>query len=420
MAAPVLFLFTKTFPFGKGEQYIEEELPYLDPEFSKIIFIPCSIFGNPGEHQRKLPKNSEVFLVNNHLGKKTAGQRIRNFFLFLQVFFDAALHNRDGGFFWKQLRVYTAIFKQQLACADAVRRFIQRGKHDPVHSVFYSYWVHNSCIILGILKKRRAIPGYVTRAHSYDLYHRSFYPEKADKTPLAWERFKFKTADKVFCISGHGAEFLRKKYPQWQDKFEVGRLGVHSTEKENPMSADPFFRIVTCSTVQPLKRLEFIPQIMALLDFPVEWIHFGAGEPLFEKTLKDAWEKFRRPEHRFVFRGFTPNATVKEFYSNVHIDLFMNLSIAEGVPVSLMEAASYGIPLLATDVYGTAEIVDARAGMLVPKSFTIAEVADAISSLKNNPALADRLRKGAREVQQALFDSGKNFSRFAEQIASGL
>jgi glycosyltransferase involved in cell wall biosynthesis len=58
---------------------------------------------------------------------------------------------------------------------------------------------------------------------------------------------------------------------------------------------------------------------------------------------------------------------VREFLSEQYIDLFINLSETEGIPVSIMEAQSAGITVLATAVGGTPEIVNNENGILVEK-----------------------------------------------------
>ena len=65
------------------------------------------------------------------------------------------------------------------------------------------------------------------------------------------------------------------------------------------------------------------------------------------------------------------------YYNTYEIDLFVNLSTIEGVPVSIMEAQSSGIPVLATDVGSSKEIVDDDNGFLIPKDFemNLAQVA---------------------------------------------
>jgi len=49
----------------------------------------------------------------------------------------------------------------------------------------------------------------------------------------------------------------------------------------------------------------------------------------------------------------------------------MNLSETEGIPVSIMEAQSAGVPILATNLGGTSEIVNNENGFLVEKDFNL-------------------------------------------------
>lgn len=47
-------------------------------------------------------------------------------------------------------------------------------------------------------------------------------------------------------------------------------------------------------------------------------------------------------------------------------DIFVNPSYSEGLPTSVMEAAGIGLPIVATDVGGTRQIIEARkTGLLV-------------------------------------------------------
>lgn len=419
MAPPVLFFFTKTYPYGTGEQYIEEELPLLSAAFSKVIIIPCSIFGNTATTTKLLPENCEVFLVNNSLKKKTVKDRIRNLLELVPVVMEAVLNNKDGFFFYRNIRRSLVIFRQQQSCADSINNLIAERRIDASSSVFYSYWVHSSCIILGIMKRRGFIPGFVSRAHSYDLYHQDFFKEDV-KPPLPWEYFKFKSADKIYCISTHGAKFLREKYPAFSGKFLVSRLGVENAPVANPPEkSGDYFRIASCSTIQYAKRIYMIPEIMAHLDFPVEWVHFGEGDKASKEILDDSIKKYSRPQHVYSLKGYVANDEIRKFYENTHIDLFLNLSLAEGVPVSLMEAASYGIPLLATDVYGSGEIARPECGFLVPKKLSPEEVANIIKRMKNDEALCNRLRAGGIRIQQQYFNSRNNFNAFIHELKNG-
>ena len=40
-----LVLFTTAFPFGKGEQFLETELPYLVSRFRQVLVVPTQVKG---------------------------------------------------------------------------------------------------------------------------------------------------------------------------------------------------------------------------------------------------------------------------------------------------------------------------------------------------------------------------------------
>ncbi len=77
-------------------------------------------------------------------------------------------------------------------------------------------------------------------------------------------------------------------------------------------------------------------------------------------------------------------------------DLFIMPSKFEGMSNSLLEAMACGLPVIATDVAGNRELIEPEAtGLLVPFGDTAA-LADAISTLLDNPGLAGRLGENAR------------------------
>ncbi|MDH5491978.1 MAG: glycosyltransferase family 4 protein [Myxococcales bacterium] len=70
----------------------------------------------------------------------------------------------------------------------------------------------------------------------------------------------------------------------------------------------------------------------------------------------------------------------------------------EGTPTALLEAMLSGLPIVATAVGGVPSVLhDGRTGLLVPER-SPARIADALSSLRGDPALRARLASGARGV----------------------
>ena len=113
--------------------------------------------------------------------------------------------------------------------------------------------------------------------------------------------------------------------------------------------------------------LHFLAQALNTINHPVKWTHFGTGALLsqVETITKNYSENIT-----VDLMGNVPNSDIKKFYSENNIDLFINLSIVEGLPVSIMEAMMFEIPILATAVYGTPEaVIDNVNGFLIDKNF---------------------------------------------------
>ncbi len=146
---------------------------------------------------------------------------------------------------------------------------------------------------------------------------------------------------------------------------------------------------------------------------PVVWHHFGAGSsPQLDAVLATPL-----PGFRYKRWGMTPNEDILDFYRSTKVDLFVNLSRSEGVPVSIMEAMSFGIPSLATNVDGTSEIVvDGRSGMLC----TLDEASKpellarrALSALASDGFLA---RSDPRAVWEELSSADTNYNLLARML----
>ncbi len=113
--------------------------------------------------------------------------------------------------------------------------------------------------------------------------------------------------------------------------------------------------IVSFSNVIPLKRVELIFEVLnGLVNHEIRWVHFGDGQNLPELEQKIALEK---KSHLTVeFRGRVSNEEVLDFYKQEGPYFFINLSTSEGIPVSIMEAFSVGIPVVATAVGGSPKL----------------------------------------------------------------
>jgi glycosyltransferase involved in cell wall biosynthesis len=278
--------------------------------------------------------------------------------------------------------------------------------------LFYSYWMSASALCLGILKRRGSIKGFITRAHSVDLYHEDWGLLRDEHSVPPFRCLKEGNASMIYSISSHGLLHLQERGVQ-SDRIATRYLGVLDGGL-GPEPGDEIFTLVTCSGIDDNKRIHLLGEALSRLNKPARWIHFGDG-PLREQALKSI------NSDRVIFecRGQTSNEDVRAFYVKEPVHCLVNLSIVEGLPVSIMEAISHGIPVIATAVYGVPEIVtNGYNGVELPVQFTNEQIDEALMLFMANPEQMATMRRNARTRYEELFNAEKNYNEFAKEIAS--
>jgi glycosyltransferase involved in cell wall biosynthesis len=166
----------------------------------------------------------------------------------------------------------------------------------------------------------------------------------------------------------------------------------------------------------PVKRLNRIVEALRRADFPVLWTHIGSG-PL-EGEIRGLAEQLP-PNVRAEFLGRRENPEILAYYKNTPVSVFVNVSSSEGLPVSIMEACSFGIPVVATDVGGTHEIVfDGENGFLIPADFSPQTLLDALNKLRSmDQAGYAALCANARKVWEEKFNAAENYREFYSQFS---
>jgi glycosyltransferase involved in cell wall biosynthesis len=101
-------------------------------------------------------------------------------------------------------------------------------------------------------------------------------------------------------------------------------------------------------------------------------------------------------------------------------DVFVNTSVTEGVSITILEAMAAGLPVVATAVGGTPEvIVDGQQGILVPAR-SPEKIGQAILELARNPALRQRLGTAGRRRVQDRFTVDRMVAEYMEVYRSCL
>ena len=89
-------------------------------------------------------------------------------------------------------------------------------------------------------------------------------------------------------------------------------------------------------------------------------------------------------------------------------------SYAEGMPMALLEAMSWGLPVIATPVGGVPQVIEHEVNGLFVDPDDIDGIAAAIARLMSDPALRERLGAAARKTIEARFSLDATLDRLGE------
>jgi glycosyltransferase involved in cell wall biosynthesis len=353
-ASGTVVLYTTYYPFEGSEPFIANELEHLLKHFKRVVLLPYIQKGKPVA----VPKGVEVISWKNSVSKKMTKASVG------RIIMGEIRHGENRTAFVKYFRTMRFTIKTRGYEAVALQQILEENNlKDALH---YCYWFDHFAQVLAMLKDEGQISKFVSRAHGYDLYHQR---SKMGLIPLRY--FVMNMVDAVVTISQNGKEYLTAIYPHYADKIHCSYLGTKDhgvLQNELP----DVFTIVSCASARPVKRLNLLFEAFKKLSFPAKWIHLGDGESL--KSIRKQLDNL--PQHLAVeLPGNLSNDAVLEFYKSNPVSCFVNVSESEGLPVSIMEAMSFGIPVLATDVGGTPEIVKPQCGELLPANISAAELA---------------------------------------------
>lgn len=242
-----------------------------------------------------------------------------------------------------------------------IEKILKNMKENKIY--LYSYWLSRGAYAISYYKnqnqKKDLIITTISRAHRYDLYE-----ERNDLNYLPFRKYINDNLDKIYFISKDGKKYFEGKYNfNSVNKYCISRLGT-----ENKLNLKKEIKekikicIASCSSIIEVKRLDLIIDALSQLDMDFYWIHIGTGE-LEEKIKKYASEKLEKENYKFL--GKVDNSRILQTYIDYDVDYFINMSDSEGVPVSMMEAISLGIPCIARNVGGNSEIINNECGLLL-------------------------------------------------------
>lgn len=98
------------------------------------------------------------------------------------------------------------------------------------------------------------------------------------------------------------------------------------------------------------------------------------------------------------FVGFLDMTAKQQVFAN-H-DIFLNTNRVDNMPISVLEAAAFGLPVIATNVGGISHLLEHEKNALLVRDGDPVEMAQAVCRLVEDAALAEKLSLAGRELAE--------------------
>jgi colanic acid/amylovoran biosynthesis glycosyltransferase len=406
-----LFLFTYFFPYKKSEPFVINEFEFMRKNAGSVSVI--SMYGKPAELNHAIRDQAAACysVFSNPSNKREIFIKglfnLSPFHHHLLEFFQQKLFLKPKKAYWFLISL---LITRAILASASFKLFLKQIKHaeDPV---LYFYWGDNIAWTIPYIysKIRAGNPKIVIRFHNSDLYEgiKSGYAPLRNKI--------FARANSLVTISEHGKNYLVSRYPRFENKINVSLLGVFD-KGINSYGRSNDIVLVSVSSLVPVKRVAFIYHALQLMNRKVTWHHFGEG-PLFNDLKEEI--RSSRDDLNIHLHGQVSQAELMQFYNNTRVDLFLNVSTTEGIPVSIMEALSFGIPVMASGVGGTPEIVNEKVGELINADLKTDALAERIENFfKRTQNEIAETRENARKMFLEKINAHDNYDRFYAHVAN--
>lgn len=257
----------------------------------------------------------------------------------------------------------------------------------------------NAGASVGILVKR------LTGCHlSYTIHG----PDEFDDVPGQHLALKMREADVVVCISQFArGQLMRITDPSHWGKFEVCRLGVDPSQFRYRLRESRLpMQLLCVGRLTPQKGQVLLIQALAKVradggQFQLTMVGAGPDRERIEAEIA----RFGLGEHVTLTGALSQEAVRAEFD---RADIFVLPSMAEGIPVVLMEAMSSGVPCVTTPVNGIPELIRHEETGLLAVAGDVDSLAERLNQMIATPSLRRAIAGAARDKVQRDFDLSRN------------
>lgn len=278
--------------------------------------------------------------------------------------------------------------------------------HYATHPAFVAWVIHR---LTGL--------SYSLTVHAHDIF--------VEQAMLAT---KLREAKFIAAISNFNREYLARAVGAWvREKIHVVHCGIepgHYAARVAAPAPGARFEIITIGSLQEYKGQRYLLDACALLrdrGVPFRCRIIGGGEEKEALTQQIATLNLAG---QVELLGPRPQDEVARLLPTAHCYTQPSIITAsgkmEGIPVSLMEALSCALPVVATDLSGIPELVrPGETGTLVPPA-NAAALAEALAHVYAHPEAAAEMAEAGRALVLREFDLRANVTHLAELLTQHL
>jgi len=389
----LLFVTAQT-PYGKGETFILGEMLEAKHQGIDLLIIPRNSSREVFHKDAKELLENTIWLPLINLGMIFCFCRalLTNIALW-KILGSIACCSRKPWIFVKNMMVLPkGIFVSKIVQEESIRHI-------------HAHWGSTTATMAYIISRITGISWSFT-LHRWDIRENNMLNEKV------------RSAKFVRCISQQGkAELLHIIGDAYKNKIETIHMGVRSPEilksKEKKDNSKKFTVGVPANLIEVKGHRYLIEACFILVEQGIkniQCIFYGEGplrgklENLIKKKELTGYIKMAGAvSHEEIIRMYHNGETDAVILSSI----ITNKGEHEGIPVALMEAMAYGIPVISTDTGGIVELLSGGAGVTVEEK-NPNQLAGAIKNLMENSNLQRRLKELGREKIQNDFNIHKN------------
>lgn len=208
------------------------------------------------------------------------------------------------------------------------------------------------------------------------------------------EKCAVKFADRILVLSEGVQDYFKQKYNRETQFVPNGVSKPQSREadlivKQFGLKKDEY--LLFLGRIVPEKGLRYLVKAFRQVETDKKLVIAGGASDT--SGFLDELKELAAGDDRIIFTGFVQGRLLEELYSNCY--LYTLPSDLEGMPLSLLEAMSYGNCCLVSDIAECAEVVEDKAAIF-PKG-DIEGLRKQLQMLCNDRAAVENFKKNAAD-----------------------